>query len=140
MVQNNENPQETRQYLITDLMVDIVKAQYGILPMSVGTGASRQSALLQLEELGLTAYFDHIVTSDDVTRHKPEPETFLECARLMGVNPEYCQVFEDGLLGMEAARDAGMILTDVRPYINYGNWTPTSQRVGNPSSLHALFH
>jgi len=31
-------------------------------------------------------------------------------------------VFEDGILGMEAARTAGMMVTDVRPYINYGNW------------------
>jgi beta-phosphoglucomutase-like phosphatase (HAD superfamily) len=106
-----------------DPVVDIVKKYQGKLPMSVGTGASRESAMLQLNQLGLTPYFNYIVTADDVTRHKPESETFLKCAALMGVAPAYCHVFEDGILGMKAARTAGMMVTDVRPYINYGTWT-----------------
>jgi beta-phosphoglucomutase-like phosphatase (HAD superfamily) len=105
-----------------DLVVELVKKYKGILPMSVGTGASRQSAKLQLQELELLPYFDFVVTADDVTHHKPEPETFLKCAELMKVKPSECQVFEDGIPGMEAARAAGMMLTDVRPYINYGSW------------------
>ncbi len=105
-----------------DLVVDIVKLNYGKIPMAVGTGASRKSAMLQLDTLGLTKYFHAIVTADDVTNHKPHPDTFLKCAELMGVDPSNCQVFEDGILGMQAARTAGMMVTDVRPYINYGEW------------------
>ena len=105
-----------------DEVLSIVKAYYGKIPMSVGTGASRKSAEVQLKELNLEKYFDAIVTADDVTRHKPEPETFLECARLMGVEPRICQVFEDGVLGIAAAKTAGMMVTDVRPFINYGEW------------------
>ena len=63
-----------------------------------------------------------IVTADDVTHHKPEPETFLKCAELVGVKAENCQVLEDGVLGMEAAKTAGMFLIDVRP-ITYENFT-----------------
>ena len=105
-----------------DKVVSIVKANYGKLPMSVGTGAGRKSTQVQLETLDLLQYFDAIVTAEDVTSHKPKPETFLECARLMGVEPQYCQVFEDGVLGIEAAEKAGMMVTDVRPFINYGEW------------------
>jgi beta-phosphoglucomutase-like phosphatase (HAD superfamily) len=105
-----------------DLVVQIVTQYHGKLPMSVGTGASRRSAMLQLDALGLTKYFDTVVTADDVTRHKPYPDTFLQCAAYMNVEPEKCQVFEDGIVGMEAARQAGMIITDVRPFINYGQW------------------
>jgi len=104
-------------------VVAIVKEYHGKLPMSIGTGASRESAMLQLNQLGLTSFFNYIVTADDVTRHKPETETFLKCAELMGAAPPDCQVFEDGILGMKAARAAGMMVTDVRPYINYGTWT-----------------
>ena len=85
--------------------------------MSVGTGASRKSACLQLSALGIKDYFDFIVSADDVEKHKPEPDTFLKCAHLMNVNPRFCQVFEDGDLGIEAANKAEMIITDVRPYI-----------------------
>jgi len=35
----------------------------------------------------------------------------------MKVDPKYCQVFEDGELGMQAAKTAGMLLTDVRPFV-----------------------
>jgi beta-phosphoglucomutase-like phosphatase (HAD superfamily) len=105
-----------------DKVVSIVKAYYGKLPMSVGTGAGRKSTQVQLETLNLLQYFDAIVTAEDVTSHKPKPETFLECARLMNVDPQYCQVFEDGDLGIEAAEKAGMMVTDVRPFINYGEW------------------
>lgn len=100
----------------------IVEEYYGKLPLAVGTGASRKSAVVQLNELNLIHYFDAIVSADDVINHKPEPDTFLECARLLEVEPRFCQVFEDGNLGILAAQKAGMIVTDVRPHINYGEW------------------
>lgn len=93
-----------------------VKEHYGKIPMSIGTGGGRRSSTLILDAIGLKKYFDIMVTADDVTRHKPEPDTFLKCAELMGVEPKYCQVFEDGEMGMKAAIAAGMMVTDVRQY------------------------
>ncbi len=101
-------------------VVELVYKYHGIYPMAVGTGASRRSALVQLDQLKLTGYFDAIVSADDVTEHKPKPLTFLKCAELMGVDPASCHVFEDGILGMEAARAAGMYVTDVKPYLADG--------------------
>lgn len=103
-------------------IISIVKEYHGKLPMAVGTGASRRSAEVQLGELKITHFFSVIVSADDVTKHKPEPETFLKCAELLGVAPEKCQVFEDGDLGIAAAKKAGMMVTDVRPHISYGEW------------------
>ncbi len=103
-------------------VTSIVKAYFKKFPMSVGTGASRRSAEVQLNALELEKYFDFIVSAEDVTKHKPEPDTFLECARLMKVEPSVCQVFEDGDLGILAAKKAGMMVTDIRPHINYGEW------------------
>lgn len=105
-----------------DEIVSLVKEYSGKLPLAVGTGASRKSTEVQLKELGIAAYFDVIVTADDVTCHKPNPDTFLKCAELLSVEPAKCQVFEDGDLGIEAAKKAGMMVTDVRPHINYGEW------------------
>jgi len=108
-----------------DAVIDLMKKAHGTMPMSIGTGASRMSAMLQMRELEIDHLFDFIVTADDVDRHKPEPDTFLKCAELMNVEPEFCQVFEDGELGMQAAQTAGMLLTDVRPFVtdpfNLGN-------------------
>jgi beta-phosphoglucomutase family hydrolase len=105
-----------------DEVVSIVKTFYEKMPMAVGTGASRKSAEIQLEALNLTKYFDNIVSANDVSKHKPDPDTFLECARLIGVEPRYCQVFEDGDLGIAAAKKANMFVTDIREHINYGEW------------------
>jgi HAD superfamily hydrolase (TIGR01509 family) len=90
---------------------------YGKLPIACGTGADKRIATRTLEVLGLIDKIDALVTSDDVTHGKPHPETFLRCAELLGVAPEHCQVFEDGDPGIEAAKAAGMMVTDVREYI-----------------------
>ena len=98
-------------------VIRLMKEAHGKIPMAVGTGASRTSAMLQMKELEIDHLFDFVATADDVDRHKPEPETFLKCAELLNIEPQFCQVFEDGELGMQAAKTAGMLLTDVRPFV-----------------------
>lgn len=100
----------------------LAQKYYGVLPMAVGTGGHREAVEKTLEITGIRKYFDIIVTANDVTNHKPHPETFLRCAELMGVAPADCEVFEDGDLGIEAARRAGMIATDVRTWYD-SSWT-----------------
>lgn len=100
------------------VVIALVHKYHGKLPMSIGTGANRRSAELQLKALGIYDMMDYIVSADDVTEHKPEPMTFLRCAELMQVTPKKCQVFEDGILGIQAAQTAGMHITDVRPFLN----------------------
>ncbi|MFW5754991.1 MAG: HAD family hydrolase [Tangfeifania sp.] len=97
-------------------VVQLVKKYYGKLPMSVGTGGYRRLAWKTLEILELADYFDILVSSEDVKNTKPHPETFLKCAEKMKVDPKYCQVFEDGELGMQAAVSAGMMSTLVTDY------------------------
>jgi beta-phosphoglucomutase family hydrolase len=98
------------------LMAEFVISHHSKIPMSIGTGGGRKSSELILKAIGMLEYFDIIVTADDVTNHKPEPDTFLKCANLMGIAPQYCQVFEDGKPGMDAALKAGMFVTDVRQF------------------------
>ncbi|MGM0377768.1 MAG: HAD family hydrolase [Bacteroidota bacterium] len=104
------------QTRVIEPVADVVRKYHGILPMSVGTGGHREVAEQTLRITGMDEYFDILVTADDVTRHKPLPDTFLECARQMHVQPEACQVFEDGKPGFEAAKNAGMKLVDVTRY------------------------
>jgi beta-phosphoglucomutase family hydrolase len=94
----------------------IVKKYYGKLPMAVGTGGHREAVERTLEITGLRQYFDIIVTANDVDNFKPHPETFLKCAAAMDVEPRFIEVFEDGDLGFEAAKTAGMQVTDVKPW------------------------
>jgi len=82
-------------------------ARLGV-PRAVGTSATRSDVESLLAALGLRHYFDVMVTADDVRLGKPDPEVYLESARRLGAAPELCLVFEDSLVGVEAARRAGM--------------------------------
>ena len=99
-------------------VVKIIRENHGIMPMACGTGGSKEYALKTLELAGVSDFFEHVVSAEDVKNHKPHPDTFLKAAELIGVLPEYCQVFEDSKLGLQAARAAGMIATDVTPFYN----------------------
>ncbi len=78
------------------------------IPIAVGTGAHRVDAILTLEAIGAEDIFEIVVTQDDVKNGKPDPETWLLCAKKMGVDPQDCLVLEDGELGIKAAEILGM--------------------------------
>ena len=98
------------------IVADVVRKYHNILPMSIGTGSTRNGAKKTLEIIEMSHYFDYVITANDISKAKPDPETFLKCALLMGVEPENCVVFEDGILGIEAAKEAGMMVVDVNDY------------------------
>jgi beta-phosphoglucomutase family hydrolase len=98
-------------------VIDIVKQYTGILPMAAGSGSPRMFVEMSLEALGIMEHFQVIVTFEEVENPKPAPDTFLKCASLLNIEPKYCQVFEDGEPGLVAARAAGMIVTDIRPFL-----------------------
>lgn len=88
----------------------------GRLPMAVATGATRDVCERILRTIGIWDWFDCLVGADDVARHKPEPDVFLEAARRIGIEPARCLVYEDADPGIEAARRAGMACIDVRAW------------------------
>jgi len=95
--------------------VDIVRQYHGKLPMAVASGGTLGLVTKTLDALGLTSLFQTLVTADDVKHGKPAPDIFLEAARRIGVPPGLCCGFEDGELGLQAIRAAGMIPIDIRP-------------------------
>jgi len=95
-------------------VIAIVKEYRGRLPMAVGSGSELPMVNRILESIGMTDFFDAIVTAEQVPNGKPAPDIFLEAARRMNVAPQFCHVFEDGDSGIEAAQNAGMAATDIR--------------------------
>ncbi|HDR1242038.1 TPA: beta-phosphoglucomutase family hydrolase [Pasteurella multocida] len=94
----------------------IVKSYHNQKPMALGTGSHREITHKLLNKLEIAHCFAAVVTSEDVAKHKPEPDTFLRCAELIGVNPQTCLVFEDADLGVQAGLAAGMHVFDVRTH------------------------
>lgn len=94
--------------LINGLDQFLVEAKKAGIKMSIGSAAIMDNVSFVLDGLNIRHYFDVIVSADDVINSKPDPETFLTCARKMGVNADNCLVFEDAPKGVEAAINAGM--------------------------------
>ncbi|CAM3768605.1 Fructose-1-phosphate phosphatase YqaB [Vibrio aerogenes CECT 7868] len=86
----------------------ILEQNQGKKKIALGTGSPKENAILLMEKAGLLDKFDAIVTASDVENHKPAPDTFLKACELMALKPSRCLVFEDTLLGKQAAHSAGM--------------------------------
>jgi HAD superfamily hydrolase (TIGR01509 family) len=76
----------------------------------VGLASNSPAVLCQLvlHELGIDGCFQAVVSADYVKQGKPDPEIYLLAARILGVPPGQCLVFEDSPTGVRAARAAGM--------------------------------
>lgn len=99
-----------------EVVTSVIKLYHKKLPMTVGTGSSTEGAKRTLSLINMYHFFDGVITSDDVKFGKPNPETFLKCAEIMKVNPADCLVFEDGELGIQAAKQIGMRVIDINKY------------------------
>lgn len=60
------------------------------------------------ELLGLKRYLSAFVSGETVPSAKPAPDLYLKAAKELGVEPARCLVIEDAVVGIEAARAAGM--------------------------------
>ena len=95
-------------------VMQIVRENHGKIPMAVASGGTPETVEGILDHCGIRHYFDAIVTSEDVEKPKPAPDTFLEAARRINVAPEKCRAYEDADMGMKAILAAGMDAVDVR--------------------------
>ncbi len=80
----------------------------GKIPMAIASGGSRRVVEKTLQIVGISDWFDEVVTADDVAEGKPAPDIFLHAARLLGVSATKCLALDDAPSGILAARRAGM--------------------------------
>jgi HAD superfamily hydrolase (TIGR01509 family) len=102
--------------LIAGLDSFLEKAAAHQITMAIGTAASPFNVNYVLNHLPIQQYFGAIITADDVSISKPNPEVFLQCADKLGAAYENCIVFEDAPKGVEAARNAGMKAVVIKTY------------------------
>ncbi len=81
-------------------------ADHGV-PCSVASSTHRENIEAVFDAIGLRERFSAVVTSEDVSHGKPDPEVFLESARRIDRDPAHCVVFEDAHVGIEAGLAAG---------------------------------
>ncbi|MEZ9863387.1 beta-phosphoglucomutase family hydrolase [Vibrio breoganii] len=86
----------------------ILQQQHRYKKIGIGTGAQAKHAKSILDTTDILSMIDILVTSDDVQNHKPNPDTFLKVAQQLKLAPADCIVFEDTLIGQQAATAAGI--------------------------------
>ncbi|ALL05018.1 haloacid dehalogenase [Pedobacter sp. PACM 27299] len=81
--------------------------------LGVATSAPYANLELILSKVDIRSKLGSILASEDVKKHKPDPEVYLSSAKNLGVTPEQCLVFEDSYSGISAALNAGMRVVGV---------------------------
>lgn len=87
--------------------------------IGLGTGSINETISYLIDHLDIRQYFDVIIGKDDVDNGKPHADTYTLTAKKLGVPPKRCLVFEDALMGEQAAYKAGMrciaLSTSIKP-------------------------
>jgi len=78
------------------------------LHLAVATSSVSASARPFLARRGLTAFFEAVVTGEEVEHGKPHPDIYLRAAEKLGIAADACLVIEDALSGIAAAKAAKM--------------------------------
>lgn len=88
--------------------VDLVNRVHGRVPLAIASGSPLTAIEYALAKLRIRQCFDVVITSESVARGKPNPDVFLAAAAALKTHPSDCLVFEDSLVGVRAAKAAGM--------------------------------
>ena len=111
--------------LIEGLKEFLQAAHEAEIKLAIGSAAIMFNIDFVLDGLDIRKYFDVIVSADDVTKSKPDPETWLTCAGKLQVKPGECLVFEDTPKGAESACRANMdciIITNLHDKEDFKNY------------------
>lgn len=106
----------------------------GLNEREIPTALVTSSNALKMDHLWfdmpeLNKEFRSIITGDDVSESKPNPEGYLKAARNLGVDPKRCAVFEDSLQGVKAGRASGAYVVGVAGTLRAEDIAPYSDIV-----------
>lgn len=101
--------------------VDAVRQVHAQLggKIAVASGADKPKVLMQLDKVGVSAYFgEHVFSGHDLPRTKPWPDVYLAAAASLGIAPERCLVIEDSVPGLTAGVRAGATVWGYCPKVH----------------------
>lgn len=88
--------------------VELLQRLHNKRRLALASASHGNSVEWVLRCLGITRYFEDVLSGDDVTRSKPFPDIFLKSAQNLKIDPAECVVLEDAERGVRAANSAGM--------------------------------
>lgn len=85
--------------------------------VAIGSNSFRDRVEWVIKKMNIDSYFLHdqehpekwynIIGANDLTHHKPDPEVWVKCSDMLGVDIKKCLVIEDGLPGLTGAKKCG---------------------------------
>ena len=103
----------------------------------IGLASSSPMSLINatVDYLGLRPYLNAISSAEELDYGKPHPQVYLNCAKILNVNPVNCIAFEDSFNGMIAAKAARMkcIVVPASSAFTDKRWNAADMKI---SSLH----
>ncbi len=81
--------------------------------LAIGTSTPQVNVTFILKQVPVLNCFDAFVTGEEVSKGKPQPDTFLRAAEKLSLAPNRCAVVEDAVQGVEAGKAAGMAVVAV---------------------------
>ncbi|GAB3819009.1 hypothetical protein GCM10028895_16870 [Pontibacter rugosus] len=103
----------------------LAQAAAANVKMAIASAAITDNIDFVIDNLNIRHYFQALVSADDVSTSKPNPETFLKAAEKLNADPADCIVFEDAPKGVEAAQNAGMrcvVITTAHPKEDFAQY------------------
>jgi len=115
---NNCKPRFEHEFALSKLKSEKYK-------LAVCSNAVRESVEIMLAKSNLLSYFDIVLSNQDITKSKPDPEIYTTAMKKLGFKPEECLVIEDNEKGIKAAQAAGAHVLAVKTVAdtNYANIT-----------------
>ncbi|CAN5882755.1 HAD family phosphatase [soil metagenome] len=92
-----------------DGLLDLLEAFHKRnIPMAIATSGIQINIDFMFEHISIKQYFKNVINSSHISKGKPDPEIYLKTAALLNIPAENCLVFEDAVVGLNAAHAAGM--------------------------------
>ena len=116
MIHNLCRPRFNHEYALSKLKAEGYH-------MAVGSNSIRMTIELMMDYAKLTKYFDFMLSNQDVTKPKPDPEIYLTAMKRLNMKPEECLIVEDNENGVRAAIASGahLLKVDTVDDVNYDN-------------------
>ena len=94
--------------------------------IAVCSNSVRATIELMMNLSGLMKYIDLILSNEDVTHAKPDPEIYIAAMEKLGLSPRECLVVEDNPKGIEAGRASGAFVLPVANIYDVNYWNVQS--------------
>ncbi len=128
--------------LVDGLLDFLIKQKSLGTPMAVASAAPKENVDFILDSLELRPFFTVIQHAGNVTKGKPDPEIFLNTAKLLNRKPDECLVFEDSPTGALSASRAGcdvVVVTTTHKKQDFASISGIVDFIPNFVSTHSMF-